>query len=229
MQLFLAGLPCLCCITLHLVCRCAYLKTLPPWGAPEWCLPQSGSLWKSLCAMAGCLAGAPNDSSDEEDSSGQDQAGQGSGRDKASEQHQAVLLALEAGQPVKLRSVTPERHETRPPPRYTEASLVKALEQLGIGRPSTYASILQVLQVPCRLLHCASRACMSGIADRQRDNHVGTSRALNSFLQVLRVCGLVGCMMRAVKAACTTKSLVTVGLMTRQVPCSRAAVYEGGS
>jgi DNA topoisomerase-1 len=42
--------------------------------------------------------------------------------------------------------VTPEQHFTQPPPRYSEASLVKRLEELGIGRPSTYASIIQVLQ-----------------------------------------------------------------------------------
>ncbi len=44
------------------------------------------------------------------------------------------------------QAVTPEQHFTQPPPRYSEASLVKRLEELGIGRPSTYASIMQVLQ-----------------------------------------------------------------------------------
>ena len=44
------------------------------------------------------------------------------------------------------RKVTPEQHFTQPPPRFTDASLVKAMEELGIGRPSTYASIIQVLQ-----------------------------------------------------------------------------------
>lgn len=46
----------------------------------------------------------------------------------------------------KLVDVTPNQHFTQPPPRYSEASLVKRLEELGIGRPSTYASILQVLR-----------------------------------------------------------------------------------
>ena len=105
--------------------------------------------------MAGGPAGAPSDSLDEEDSSGQDAAGQGSTDGKTAEQQQAVLLALKKGQPVKLLSVTPKQHRTQPPPRYTEASLVKALEELGVGRPSTYASILKVLQVTWRLLTLA--------------------------------------------------------------------------
>ncbi len=59
---------------------------------------------------------------------------------------QRRLPPMAAGDPTEVREVTPEQHFTQPPPRYTEASLVKKLEELGIGRPSTYASIIQVLQ-----------------------------------------------------------------------------------
>lgn len=56
------------------------------------------------------------------------------------------LPALKEGDALTLVEVTPNQHFTQPPPRFTEASLVKKLEELGIGRPSTYASIMQVLQ-----------------------------------------------------------------------------------
>lgn len=57
-----------------------------------------------------------------------------------------LLPPLSKGDQTALEKVNAEQHFTQPPPRYSEASLVKALEELGIGRPSTYASILQVLQ-----------------------------------------------------------------------------------
>jgi len=56
------------------------------------------------------------------------------------------LPAMRQGERLARGTVEPKQHFTQPPPRYSEASLVKKLEELGIGRPSTYASILQVLQ-----------------------------------------------------------------------------------
>ncbi len=57
-----------------------------------------------------------------------------------------ILPVVSEGQTLDVAAVTPEQHFTQPPPRFSEASLVKALEEKGIGRPSTYASIIQVLQ-----------------------------------------------------------------------------------
>ena len=56
------------------------------------------------------------------------------------------LPAVEQGETLRLRRLHPEQHFTEPPPRYNEATLVKALEEKGIGRPSTYATILSVIQ-----------------------------------------------------------------------------------
>jgi DNA topoisomerase-1 len=57
-----------------------------------------------------------------------------------------ILPPMSEGQGINVRDVKPEQHFTQPPPRFSEASLVKSLEEKGIGRPSTYASIIQVLQ-----------------------------------------------------------------------------------
>lgn len=57
-----------------------------------------------------------------------------------------ILPPLAQGDATKIADILPEQHFTQPPPRYSEASLVKRMEELGIGRPSTYASIMQVLQ-----------------------------------------------------------------------------------
>jgi DNA topoisomerase-1 len=57
-----------------------------------------------------------------------------------------VLPPMSEGDIVRLKEITPQQHFTEPPPRFTEASLVKALEEYGIGRPSTYASIISTLR-----------------------------------------------------------------------------------
>jgi len=59
---------------------------------------------------------------------------------------EAELPALEENEELKLKEIKPEQHFTEPPPRYNEASLIKALEKYGIGRPSTYAPIISVIQ-----------------------------------------------------------------------------------
>ena len=71
------------------------------------------------------------------------------GRDEKTEDDEEAersLPLVQQGESLKLNSITPEQHFTEPPPRYTEATLVKALEEKGIGRPSTYAAIMSTIQ-----------------------------------------------------------------------------------
>jgi DNA topoisomerase I len=68
------------------------------------------------------------------------------GRDDDVEEEAGTLPELAVGQVLQLLELTPEQHFTEPPPRYTEASLVKALEEHGIGRPSTYSPTISTLQ-----------------------------------------------------------------------------------
>jgi DNA topoisomerase-1 len=71
--------------------------------------------------------------------------GQDEERNATAETNQAKLPQLTAGQSLSILAVDAKGHETSAPPRYTEASLVKTLEELGIGRPSTYASIISTI------------------------------------------------------------------------------------
>ena len=68
------------------------------------------------------------------------------GRDDVVDEDDKRLPQIHQGDAMDKRSVTPEQHFTQPPPRYTEATLVKKMEELGIGRPSTYASIVTTIQ-----------------------------------------------------------------------------------
>ena len=73
-----------------------------------------------------------------------EQRDEGNPRD-AEDDDSRVLPPLQQGQPLDCADLTPEQHFTQPPPRYSEASLVRALEEQGIGRPSTYAAIINTL------------------------------------------------------------------------------------
>lgn len=70
------------------------------------------------------------------------------GRDEgeADDDDESILPPMSKGETIRLQDIRADQHFTAPPPRYTEASLVKALEEFGIGRPSTYASIISTLQ-----------------------------------------------------------------------------------
>src|SRR6266849_1831155 len=70
------------------------------------------------------------------------------GRDEkpADEEDERTLPLVAKGETLALNKIDQEQHFTEPPPRYTEATLVKALEEKGIGRPSTYAAIMTTIQ-----------------------------------------------------------------------------------
>jgi DNA topoisomerase-1 len=93
------------------------------------------------------------------------------GQDDASDEDGSKLPKLAAGDATKVAQVNPAQHFTEPPPRYSEASLVKKLEELGIGRPSTYASILSTLR---------DRAYVK--MDRQRFMPEDKGRLVTTFL-----------------------------------------------
>ncbi|MFA5960232.1 MAG: type I DNA topoisomerase [Tatlockia sp.] len=92
--------------------------------------------------------------------------------DSQSDDQSAVLLpSLKVGEKIKLNDLLANQHFTEPPPRYSEASLVKALEEYDIGRPSTYASIIHTLQ---------QREYV--IVDKKRFLPTDVGRVVNRFL-----------------------------------------------
>jgi len=68
------------------------------------------------------------------------------GRDDEEDERMSVLPDLVAGEPLDLAGLSSEQHFTQPPPRFTEATLIKALEEHGIGRPSTYAPTMETIR-----------------------------------------------------------------------------------
>lgn len=94
------------------------------------------------------------------------------GRDDATDDdEQRVLPPMEEGDLVALKAIRSEQHFTEPPPRYSEASLVKAMEEYGIGRPSTYASVISTL---------ISREYVE--LDKRRFKPTDVGRVVNKFL-----------------------------------------------
>ena len=94
------------------------------------------------------------------------------GQDDATEEDERRLPKLTKGENVNKQEIIANQHFTEPPPRFTEASLVKRMEELGIGRPSTYASILTVL-----------RDRNYVVMDKNRFVPEGKGRVVTSFLE----------------------------------------------
>lgn len=91
--------------------------------------------------------------------------------DDSSDEESGKLPPLEEGETLQLDKIYGEQHFTQPPPRFTEASLVKTLEEHGIGRPSTYASIISTLQ-----------AREYAVLDKKRFTPTDVGRVVNRFL-----------------------------------------------
>jgi DNA topoisomerase I len=96
---------------------------------------------------------------------------EGTDEKKAEDEDESLLPVMLKGEYVDLRGIRKEQHFTEPPPRYSEASLVKALEAYGIGRPSTYAAIISTLE---------TREYVT--LDKRRFQPTDVGRVVNKFL-----------------------------------------------
>ena len=96
------------------------------------------------------------------------------GQDDAADEHERALPPLAEGDVTTVAEVTPTQHFTEPPPRFTEATLIKALEEHGIGRPSTYAATISTI-VDRGYVTVVGAAAPPGAGRRDRDRPAGRS------------------------------------------------------
>ena len=98
---------------------------------------------------------------------------EGKDDEKSDKEEEQTLPQVTEGIPLDLQKVSPDQHFTEPPPRFSEATLVKKMEELGIGRPSTYASVLSVLRDRDYVF-----------MDRNRFHPQDKGRLVTSFLEI---------------------------------------------
>ena len=103
------------------------------------------------------------------------------GRDDDTEEVQSPLPDLTEGEPLKKTDQKPEQHYTQPPARYTEATLVRAMEEKGVGRPSTYASIISTIQDRDYVIKKEKRLCPTPLGE------VVTGLMMDRFQDIINV------------------------------------------
>ncbi len=103
------------------------------------------------------------------------------GRDDDAEEIQSPLPDLSEGEPLKKTGQKPEQHYTQPPARYTEATLVRAMEEKGVGRPSTYASIISTIQDRDYVIKKEKRLCPTPLGE------VVTGLMMDRFQDIINV------------------------------------------
>ncbi len=118
-----------------------YDQTAADIGAGRATFRATGSILKFPGYLAVYGAKPP-----EEEAGAEEEKAENGDRDGEKKNVERQLPPLEAGMALQLRKLHPDQHFTQPPPRYNESSLVKEMEQRGIGRPSTYAAILETIQ-----------------------------------------------------------------------------------
>jgi DNA topoisomerase I len=115
-------------------------------AAEQYLFRATGSVMKFLGFMKLYIEGTDEQDEAAKDTGNGNGNGNGESKDVSPQEQDVLLPALKKGEILKLLKLLPKQHFTQPPPRYTEATLVKELEKRGIGRPSTYATILSTIE-----------------------------------------------------------------------------------